>query len=71
MLNGRLRPDAASLHPGHGGNPAARPVHDRDDVGVGCRLAALEKLSIERGLITSAELDARTAEYATGQRDDD
>jgi len=34
-------------------------------------LAALEKLSIERGLITSAELDARTAEYATGQRDDD
>jgi nitrile hydratase accessory protein len=34
-------------------------------------LAALEKLSIERGLITSAELDARTAEYASGLRDDD
>ena len=34
-------------------------------------LAALEKLSIERGLIIPAELDARTAEYASGQRDDD
>jgi nitrile hydratase accessory protein len=34
-------------------------------------LAALEQLSIERGLITAAELDARTAEYASGQRDDE
>ena len=34
-------------------------------------LAALEKLSIQQGLITPAEIDARTAEYASGQRDDD
>jgi nitrile hydratase accessory protein len=34
-------------------------------------LAALEKLSVERGLLTPAELDARTAEYASGQRNDE
>jgi nitrile hydratase accessory protein len=34
-------------------------------------LAALEKLVLARGLVTPAELDARTAEYLSGQRDDD
>jgi nitrile hydratase accessory protein len=34
-------------------------------------LASLENLVIARGMITTAELDARTAEYLSGQRDDD
>jgi nitrile hydratase accessory protein len=34
-------------------------------------LASLEKLAIGRGIITPAELDARTVEYLSGQRDDD
>jgi nitrile hydratase accessory protein len=34
-------------------------------------LASLEKLVIAREMITPAELDARTAEYLSGQRDDD
>jgi nitrile hydratase accessory protein len=33
-------------------------------------LAALEKLVLARGLVTPADLDARTAEYLSGQRDD-
>jgi nitrile hydratase accessory protein len=33
-------------------------------------LAALESLLTARGLVTTAELDARAAEYAAGQRDD-
>jgi nitrile hydratase accessory protein len=32
-------------------------------------LASLEKLIITRGLVTSAELDRRTAEYLSGERD--
>jgi nitrile hydratase accessory protein len=34
-------------------------------------LAALEALLLERGFVTHEELDHRTAEYASGQRDDD
>jgi nitrile hydratase accessory protein len=34
-------------------------------------LAALEALLLERGFVTRAELDVRTAEYASGERDDD
>jgi len=33
-------------------------------------LAALERLVIETGCLTTKELDRRTAEYATGQRTD-
>jgi nitrile hydratase accessory protein len=34
-------------------------------------LASFETLLVGRGVITRAELDARTAEYASGERDDD
>jgi nitrile hydratase accessory protein len=34
-------------------------------------LAALESLLLERGFVTPEELDVRTAEYASGERDDD
>jgi nitrile hydratase accessory protein len=34
-------------------------------------LAAFEKLLVARGLVTPDELDARAAEYASGERDDD
>lgn len=34
-------------------------------------LASLERLAIAKGLVTEAELETRTAEYASGQRDDD
>ena len=34
-------------------------------------LASLEKLVFEKGLITPDELDARTDEYVSGERDDD
>ena len=34
-------------------------------------LAALEKLVTGKGFVTSEELDARKAEYASGERDDD
>ncbi len=34
-------------------------------------LASLEKLVIEKGFITPEELDARTIEYVSGERDDD
>jgi nitrile hydratase accessory protein len=34
-------------------------------------LAALETLLLERGFVTREELDHRTAEYASGERDDD
>ena len=34
-------------------------------------LASLEKLAVERGFVTAAELDTRTQEYASGARDDD
>ena len=34
-------------------------------------LAALEALLLERGFVTQQELDHRTAEYASGERDDD
>jgi nitrile hydratase accessory protein len=34
-------------------------------------LAAFEKLLVARGVLSSVELDARTTEYATGERDDD
>ena len=34
-------------------------------------LAALEKLLLARGVVTADELDSRTAEYASGERDDD
>ena len=33
-------------------------------------LAAFEKLAIEKGLVTPQELEIRTAEYASGERDD-
>jgi len=33
-------------------------------------LASLEHLLIEKGAITSAELEARTAEYRSGERDE-
>jgi len=34
-------------------------------------LAAFESLLVERGFVSKDELDRRTAEYATGARDDD
>ena len=34
-------------------------------------LRALERLSLDRGLVTSAELDARTAAYAVAEPDDE
>jgi nitrile hydratase accessory protein len=34
-------------------------------------LATLEDLLLQRGIVTPEELDARTAEYASGERDDD
>ena len=34
-------------------------------------LASLETLLLDKGLVTPEELDARTAEYASGERDDD
>ncbi len=34
-------------------------------------LASLEKLVTAKGLVTTEELDARTEEYASGERDDD
>jgi nitrile hydratase accessory protein len=34
-------------------------------------LSALEKLIVARGFATPEELDVRTREYATGERDDD
>jgi len=34
-------------------------------------LASLETLLLNQGLVTQQELDARTAEYASGERDDD
>ena len=34
-------------------------------------LAAMEHLLLKCGLLTGVELDARTAEYASGERDDD
>jgi nitrile hydratase accessory protein len=33
-------------------------------------LAALERVLVEQGLVTPEELDRRTAEYASGERDD-
>lgn len=33
-------------------------------------LAALERLLLERGLISAPELEARTREYASGERED-
>jgi hypothetical protein len=34
-------------------------------------LAALEKLVIARGLVSLVELEARTTEYLSGERDED
>jgi nitrile hydratase accessory protein len=34
-------------------------------------LAALERLLVARGLVNASELDERTADYASGNRDDD
>src|SRR4051812_1516717 len=34
-------------------------------------LASLETLLLRQGMVTKGELDARTAEYASGERDDD
>jgi nitrile hydratase accessory protein len=34
-------------------------------------LEAFEKLVVARGLLSAGELDTRTAEYASGERDDD
>ena len=34
-------------------------------------LASFEKLVLAKGLLTAEELDARTAEYASGARDDE
>ena len=33
-------------------------------------LASLERLAVAKGLVTEVELETRTAEYASGQRDD-
>jgi hypothetical protein len=33
-------------------------------------LAALERLAVERGLITAAEYERRVAEYRSGERDE-
>ena len=33
-------------------------------------LAAFERLALKKGLVTLGELDARTGEYASGERDD-
>ncbi len=34
-------------------------------------LSSLEKLAVERGFVTPEEMDQRTEEYASGERDDD
>jgi nitrile hydratase accessory protein len=34
-------------------------------------LASLERLAVAKGLVTEAELETRTAEYASGQREGD
>ncbi len=34
-------------------------------------LASLEKLLVEKGMLEAKELEARTTEYASGERDDD
>ena len=34
-------------------------------------LASLEKLLLAKGVVSQEELDTRTAEYASGERDDD
>lgn len=34
-------------------------------------VASLEKLAIAKGLVTAEEVDARTLEYASGERDDE
>jgi nitrile hydratase accessory protein len=34
-------------------------------------LASLETMLLQQGIVTQEELDARTAEYASGERDDD
>ena len=34
-------------------------------------LAALEKLAVSQGLVSHEELDLRTGEYASGEREDD
>ena len=34
-------------------------------------LASLERLLLDQGIVTPEELDTRTAEYASGERDDD
>ena len=34
-------------------------------------LAAFERLMLDQGLLSEQELDARTAEYQSGERDDD
>ena len=34
-------------------------------------LASLERLLLEKGMVTPEEIDSRTAEYASGQRNDD
>jgi nitrile hydratase accessory protein len=49
----------------HGDDPAARwSYYER-------WLASLEALLLQQGLVSKEELDARTEEYATGERDDD
>lgn len=35
-----------------------------------CWLAAFERLAVEKGLLAPAEVEARTAEYASGVRDE-
>ena len=34
-------------------------------------LASLERLAVAKGLVTESELETRTSEYASGQREDD
>ncbi len=56
----RLVAELGTAHQGHGSSGYYKQW-----------LSSLEKLIIAKGFTTSEELDARTAEYASGQRDED
>jgi nitrile hydratase accessory protein len=50
---------------------AAAEARDADSTYYELWLSAFEKLLVARGLVGLSELDARTSEYASGERDDD
>ena len=53
------------------GEIAAADVAGTDSTYYERWIASLERLAVEKGLVTPEELDARTEEYASGERDDE